>query len=93
MAPITLPMNHASTSLSSRLPAPRERGQKAAALQGEARGHALWLTAGCQELKTGHLTVLISSLSARFDRRLPGAPAALGHSTDLFPPTSLLRLL
>ena len=93
MAPTTLPMNHVSTSVSSGLPAPRERGAKTAALHGAALGPALGLSTWCQEETTGPWTVLFSSLAARFARPLPGAPATLDPSTDLFPPTSLFRLL
>ena len=93
MAPTTPLMNHASTSVSSLPPAPRERGPKAAALQGDARRPALGLTTLSKELTAGPWTVLFSSLAARLDRLLPCAPAVLGHLSDIFPPTSLFRLL
>ena len=92
MAPTTTLMNHASSSVSSLPPAPRARAEEAAALQGDARGPALGLTTMSKELTAGLWTILFSSSAARFDRLLPCAPAALGHSSDLFPPTSFFRL-
>ena len=93
MAPTTALMNHASTSVSSLPPAPRARGQKASALHGDTRVPALWLTTLSKELTAGPWTVLPPFFSARLDRLLPCAPAAFGRSSDLFPPTSLFRLL
>jgi hypothetical protein len=93
VAHTTPPMNHASTSIQS---APRATGagaNKAAALRGGARGSALRQATASSEVTAGPGPVRFTSFSVRLDRHLPCAPAALGHLTDIFPPTSLFRLL
>ena len=93
MAPIAPPMNHASTSIQS---APRATGagaNRAAALRGGARGPASRQATASSEVTAGPGLARSPSFSARLDRHLPGAPAAFGHLTDIFPPTSFFRLL
>ena len=93
MAPIAPPMNHASTSIQS---APRAKGagaNRAAALRVGARGPALRQATASSEVTAGPGPVRFPSFSARLDRLLPCAPAAFGHLTDIFPPTSFFRLL